>query len=44
MRYAFIEQERLSYAVGLLCRVMQVSRSGFYAWWRRPKSGQGEAR
>ncbi len=42
MRYAFIEQERRNYAVGLLCRVMQVSRSGFYAWWRRPKSEQAE--
>ena len=38
MRYAFIEQERLHYAVKLLCRVMQVSRGGYYAWRGRPKS------
>ena len=38
MRYRFIEQERPNYAVSLLCRVMQVSRSGLYAWRRRPKS------
>lgn len=42
MRYAFIKQEQSNYAVGLLCRVMQVSRSGFYAWRRRPKSEQSK--
>ena len=32
MRYPFIRAEKAAYPVSVLCRVMQVSRSGFYAW------------
>lgn len=38
MRFAFILVEKASYPVVLLCRVLQVSASGFYAWCRRKPS------
>lgn len=40
MRHRFIEAERATYPVTMLCRVMQVSRSGFYTWQRRPPSAR----
>ena len=36
MRYQFIEDHRNDYPVTLLCRVMQVVRSGYYAWRNEP--------
>lgn len=36
--YRFIAAERASYPVALMCRVLQVSRSGFYDWCSRPPS------
>ena len=40
MRYQFIEDHRNDYPVTLLCRVMQVARSGYYAWIKQPKSAR----
>ena len=38
MKYAFIQQQQQEFPVTRLCTTLQVSRSGFYAWQRRPES------
>jgi putative transposase len=40
VRYACIAQYRDSYSVTLMCRVLAVARSGFYAWCRRRPSAR----
>ena len=31
-RFAFVDSERAHYDVTVLCRLLKVSRAGFYAW------------
>jgi transposase InsO family protein len=38
VRFTFIEAEKAAYPVCVLCRVLQVERSGFYAWRSREES------
>lgn len=38
MRFAFIDAEKACYPIPILCRVMKVSRSGYYAWRNRHAS------
>tara|TARA_B100001146_G_C16135555_1_gene414389 strand:+ start:349 stop:546 length:198 start_codon:yes stop_codon:yes gene_type:complete len=38
MRYAFIEAKKGIYPILLLCHILRVSRSGYYAWRGRPES------
>ncbi len=38
MRYRFVEAEKARFPVSGLCRVLRVSRSGYYSWRKRPQS------
>ncbi len=40
MRFGFIRTEKATYPVRVLCRTLQVSTSGFYAWCRRGLSAR----
>jgi putative transposase len=43
LRFAFIEQHRDEYEVKIMCQVLEVSQSGYYAWRQRPESRQARA-
>jgi transposase InsO family protein len=43
VRFAFILVERVNHGVVILCRVLEVSRSGFYSWRGRPVSATAKA-
>ena len=38
MRFTFIDAERAMFPVTKLCKILQVTRNGFYAWLKRPES------
>jgi len=38
VRFRFIVSEKAEHTVTILCRCLRVTRSGFYAWQRRPES------
>ena len=42
-RYRFIHAEQATYPVTILCRVLGVARSAYYAWARRGVSARAQA-
>jgi len=43
VRFGFIAAEKAAFPVRLLCRMLQVSRAGFYAWQTRPPAPRAQA-
>lgn len=42
LRYEFIKAERSQYSLSTLCRVLEVSESGYYAWQGRQQSNRAK--
>ena len=43
MRYRFIHAHQAEHRLTQLCQTLSVSRSGYYAWRRRPASARTRA-
>ena len=42
MRFAFVQREKADVPVATLCSVLNISRSGYYAWCERPESAHAQ--
>jgi putative transposase len=43
MKYAFISTHESHFSVKRMCKVLKVTRSGYYAWYRRPPSQRDQS-
>jgi len=43
VKFELVDAEKANFPVGVLCDVLDVSRSGFYAWKQRPSSAHSKA-
>jgi len=43
MKFAFIAEQEVAFSVSAMCQALGVTRSGYYAWKRRPPSASSKA-